>query len=249
VKILGLRKIGINILFRLFDNTVDIYVKEHLLFSLANSLEDPRREQFLNAQLRSPNQDIAMIAAYLLTSNNLKLAKSSVPVNTWASPILKSKRLLRNRVIGDRVGDIIKKRYGVSIPVSFSFRHILSRGQYKQIMLHLNMAEGSFATNRSLWVVQMDNINQIFLTLIYRKLCIPVPMGQEFGAIKSSSLGTSFPNLAAIFERCHDASRENPVPHAYSRLLGNFSRNIKVRRRDNLVRELKTAYQEFINKY
>jgi len=150
--------------------------------------------------------------------------------------------------MGDRVGDIIKKRFGVTLPVGFSFRKVLTKGQYKQALIHLNMAEGGFATNRSLWATQMDNFNQIVLSIVYKKLAIGVVRGNEFGSLSSTLLRTRFPNLAAVFERCHNARLANPVPYAYSRLLGTFSRDIKPRERDKLCKELQIGYQEFINK-
>ena len=122
------------------------------------------------------------------------------------------------------------------------------RYQYRQLLLHLNMAEGGFATNRSLWVTQMDNFNQIFLSVIYKKLGLNISRGNEFSSLSSTLLRRQFPNMSAVFERCHNARLINPVPHAYSRLLGTFSRDIKPRERDKLCKELKIAYQEFVIK-
>ena len=143
------------------------------------------------------------------------------------------------------MGEILTGRYGLTLPAGYSFRKIFNKYQYRQLLLHLNMAEGGFATNRSLWVTQMDNFNQIFLSVIYRKLGMTISRGDEFGSLSSILLRRQFPNMAAIFERCHNARLINPVPHPYSRLLGTFSRDIKPRERDKLCKELKIAYQEF----
>jgi hypothetical protein len=159
-----------------------------------------------------------------------------------------SKGLTKELVMGDRIGDIIKKMFKLTLPLGFSFSNVLNRGQYKQAIIHLNMAEGGFATNRSLWATQMDNFNQIILGIIYKKLNIHVPRGDEFGSLSSTSLKTKFPILAGVFNECHKVRSENLVPHAYSRLLGTYSRDITLRGRDKLCRQLKVAYEELVNK-
>lgn len=248
VKILGLRKIHTKALLQMVDRNNDVYLTEHLLFALCNSLPEINKQQVLNKFIRVQDPYIALTSAYLLTSNNLKLSGVVADINSWATPILTNKGLTKKRVMGDRIGDIIKERYGVTLPLGFSFRRVLTRGQYKQALLHLNMAEGGFATNRSLWATQMDNFNQIILTAVYKKLGMNVARGNEFGSLSSTLLKRRFPNIAAVFERCHNARLLNPVPHPYSRLLGTFSRDIKPKERDKLCKELKIAYQELIDK-
>ncbi len=248
VKILGLRRIHVKALLRMVDRGNDVYLTEHLLFALCNTLPEINKEQVLNKFIRAQDPYLALTSAYLLTSNNLKLGGVVAGINSWATPILTNKGLTKKRVMGDRVGDIIKERYGVTLPLGFSFRRVLARGQYKQALLHLNMAEGGFATNRSLWATQMDNFNQIILTVVYKKLGMNVARGNEFGSLSSTLLKRQFPNIAAVFDRCHNARLLNPVPHPYSRLLGTFSRDIMPRERDELCKELKIAYQEFIDK-
>ena len=248
VKILGIRKLYTNVLLRMAGQNNDIYLTEHLLLALSNSLTNLQKEQILNKSIRVQDPHIALTSAYLLTSNNLKLLGPAKSVNSWATPILMSKGLTKKRVMGDRVGDIIKKRFGLTLPLGFSFRNVLNRGQYKQAIIHLNMAEGGFATNRSLWATQMDNFNQLILGTIYIKLKMRVTRGNEFGSLRSTLLRTEYPILAPVFQVCHDARLANPVPHAYSILLGTYSRDIKPRERDKLRSQLKVAYEELINK-
>lgn len=247
-KILGLRKVYTKGLLQMLNDNNDTYLTEHLLFALSNSLSESQKQQTLNKSIRADDNHVALTAAFLLTFSNLKLSGNIKDVNSWATPILTNKGLTRKRVMGDRVGDIVKKRFDATLPVGSSFRNVLNRGQYRQALVHLNMAEGGFATNRSLWVTQMDNFNQIILSIVYRKLGIGVLRGSEFGSLSSNLLRAHFPNLAAVFERCHNARLANPVPHAYSRLLGTFPRDIKPGERDKLCKELKIAYGEFISK-
>lgn len=247
-KIIGSRKICTKILLRMLNNEDDVYMKEHLLFSLCNSLDDSAKGNLLDKFIRSSDPHLALTSAYLLTSNNLRLGGSVSGVHPWATPILVNKGLTKKRIIGDRIGEILQQRYKLNLPTGFSFRRVFNRRQYRQALLHLNMAEGGFATNRSLWVTQMDNFDQIILTVLYNKLVIPVTRGNEFGSLSSTILRNRFPSLVAAFQNCHDLRLSNPVPHPYSRLLGTYSRDIKPRERDDLMAELKVAYQELINK-
>lgn len=247
-KIIGLRKIYTNILFRMLDKEDDVYMEEHLLFALCNSLDDSAKGNLLNSFIRSSDSHLALTAAYLLTSNNLRLEGRALDVHPWATPILVNKGLIRRRIIGDRIGEILRHRYKLNLPTGFSFRRVFNRRQYRQALLHLNRAEGGFATNRSLWVTQMDNFDQIILMVLYKKLGISVAKGYEFGSLSSTLLRNQFPSLAAAFQKCHDLRSSNPITHPYSRVLLTYSRDIRPRERDKLTAELKAAYQELISK-
>ena len=248
VKIFGIKKIQIRTMIKTLIGEPDIYLQEHLLVALGNSLPNTQKEKIFNQYMMNVDSHLALVSAYLLTSGNLRLLKPVTSINAWATPILNSKNLINKKVLGDRIINIFKKRYSVKFSDGFSFRKILNRAQYKQSLLHLDMAEGSFATNRSLWVTQMDNFNQILLTVIFKEIGVSVVEGKEFGSLQSGLLRARFPTLSAMFERCHKARLSSPVPHPYSRLLGTFSRDIKPRERDLIIRGLKTAYQEFVNK-
>jgi len=249
VGILGLRGIEVRELQKLVNKTNDAYLTEYLLSALCNALSDTTtKQELLNKFVRAEEHDIALVSAFLLTANNLKLSGNIADINSWATPILVSKGLTKKRVVGDKIGEILRKRYGVTSPSSFSFRHVLNRNQYKQALLHLITAEGGFATNRSFWVTQMDNFNQILLFVTFRKIGISVTLDKVFGSLSSTTLRNRFPNVAAVFKKCHDFSRITPVPHAYARALGTFARDLKPKERDELCKELKIGYQEFVNK-
>jgi retron-type reverse transcriptase len=247
-KIIGSRQIYTKISLRMLDNEDDLYMKEHLLFALCNSLDDLSKGNLLNRFIRSSDPHLALTSAYLLTSNNMRLEGLVSNVHHWATPILVNRGLTKRRISGDRVGEILRHRYRLNLPAGFSFRRVFNRSQYKQALRQLNMAEGGFATNRSLWVTQMDNFDQIILIVLYKELGIPVPGGDEFGSLSSRTLKNRFPSVAAAFQKCHELRSSNPVPHAYSRLLGTYSRDIKPRERDDLTADLRSAYQELINK-
>lgn len=248
VKVLGLRQVLASDLLKIVARGDDVYVTENALVALCNTIPDVEKEVLLNTHVRSVNPHIAMTSAYLLTSSNLRLTGIVTDVNPWATPILRSGGLTRKRVMGDRIGEILKERYGLVLPSGYSFRRVLNKRQYKQALLHLNMAEGGFAVNRSLWATQMDNMNQILLFVAYRQLGLNISYPNVFASLSSTLLRGRFPSVAAVFQRCHDARLQNPVPHAYSRLLGAFSRDIKPSMRDRLCKELKVAYQEFVDK-
>ena len=128
----------------------DVFVREHLLVAIANTLVQADRETFLNEHLSDDEPHAAMTAAYLLTVDNLKVTSSPTSLNPWATPILTSRGLAKKRVLGDRVGSLLAQRYRLRMRPGFSFRTVFGSKRYKPALLQLNMAEGSFATNRSL---------------------------------------------------------------------------------------------------
>lgn len=247
-RVLGRRKVGTSTLRRMLTKANDVFLHEHLMVAIANSLAYEDRESFLNDHLSDDEPHAAMTAAYLLTVDNLKLTSSPTSLNPWATPILTSRGLAKKRVLGDRIGSLLAQRYGLRMPPGFSFRTVFGNKRYKPALLQLNMAEGSFAVNRSLWVTHMDNFNQLLLHVAYRKVGISILWGDEFGSLSSLALRTHFPTVAVVFQRCHDARLSNPVPHAYSKLLQTFPRDIRPREQQKLYKELKSAYQEFVGR-
>lgn len=99
VKILGLRNIYTNVLLQMVDQNNDVYLTEHLLLVLSNSLTNLQKQQILNKSIRVQDHHIALTSAYLLTGNNLKLLGPVTSVNSWATPILMSKGLTEKRVM------------------------------------------------------------------------------------------------------------------------------------------------------
>jgi len=248
-KILGLRKIHTMALQRIVSSSTDVYFIEHLLFALNNALPPSDKEKLFNEFVRVEDVDVALTSAYLLTSENLKLLGNAATLNAWATPVLTKYGLTRKRIMGDRIGDILKKRYDINLPPNFGFRKVFDRGQYKQALTHLDQAEGGFATQRAFWVTQMDNFNQILLFVTMKKLGVRVDMDGVFGSLSSNLLRNNFPSLAAVCDRCHDLRSSSFVAHAYSSRNKTFTGDLKVRQRDRLYKQLKIAYQEFINRY
>ncbi|MBA2084205.1 hypothetical protein DMTZ50_0006 [Dehalococcoides mccartyi] len=248
VKVLGTRKIHIKPMQRILTYTDDIYIKKQLLVTCCNSLKPIEKELLLNTYIKNENSSIALISAFLIASNNFKLTGNQQSINAWATPILKNAGLTKKRISGDRIGEILQKRYKIVLCPGFSFRNILRQKEYHQALIHLNMAEGNFVTNRSLWVTQMDCFNQILLWKVYKKVGLKVKIGNEFASISATVLTHNFSNIAAVFKDCHDLRSSNQVSHAFSKSLGTYSQDIKIIQREKLHKNLKIAYQEFVDK-
>jgi len=125
---------------------------------------------------------------------------------------------------------------------------MLRVAEYKQALLHLNQAEGAFATNRAFWVTQLDNFNQILLYAIFnRELHMRVGWPNVFSVFDSKILQRKYPNLSIFFKKCHKLRSSSFVAHAYSRDRSRFTTDLTIKARNKLRRELKIAYQELVD--
>jgi hypothetical protein len=248
VTILGARCLHKNRLLKLIARQEDTYVTEHLLLAHSNILPASALEQLLNQHIRLTDANVSMVAAYLLSRAGLRITGSMTDINPWATPILVRQGLTKKRIVGDRIGELLKARFRLTIPTTFSFRGVLTRQQYAHALRQLNNAEGNYATNRSLWVTYMDNFNQILLIKAYDRVGSTIQWTDVFGSIDSLALRRYFPSLAASFKSCHTLGRISPVPHAWSKTLGTFARDVKVKERGRVEASLRVGYQEFISK-
>ena len=94
----------------------------------------------------------------------------------------------------------------------------------------------------------MDNFNQMLLSRAYRRAGIAVHWTDIFGSIDSLTLRNRFPTVAVTFKNCHALRLISSVPHAYSKTLGTFARDVKIRERDRVQAGLRSGYQEYIRK-
>jgi len=249
VSILGVRHVQTKRLTKLIDQTQDAYVAEHLILAISSSALPPNAiKMCLNRQVRSPDANIAMVAAYFLSKSNLTVTENRNTINPWATPILKERRLINKRIVGDPICDILKARFRPIIPSDFSFRRVLAVDEYRAALTQLSSAEGYYFTNRSLWVTHIDNFNQMLLSKAYLRTGIAVNIDSVFGSIDSTVLRTTFPSVAVSFKECHAFRVICLVPHLWSRTLGTFSREIKIRERDKILASLRSGYQEFARK-
>jgi len=192
--------------------------------------------------------NIAITAAYLLTRGNLKLVGTRANINPVTTPVLLRYGLIKKKIVGDRLGEILKSRFGLTIPASLSFRKKLSQSEYKQGLLHLNHAEGAFDMQRSVWVVQMDCLNQIILYMVFnRKVHLKIDYGNVFASIDSKKLKAHFPTVVSAFKKLHKRRSSSFQAHAYSIEQKKFATDLKIKERNKLLKELKDAYQELVN--
>lgn len=250
IRVLCLRNIYVNRLQKLLFKKDELFLRERVLSSLNDNLSKTTKETILNTIIRGSNAELALIASYLLTRDEIKLWKSRKNINAWATPILAKFGLAKKQLIGDRIGEIIKKRYGVMLPASFNFRKMLKLSDYKQALLHLNQAEGAFDTQRAFWLVQMDNVNQLILyTIFNKKLHMPIAYPDVFGSIDSTRLKNMFPNLQLYFKDCHKKRSSSFISHAYSKEKNTYTTDLRIIDRNKQRNSLKKAYQELVNNY
>lgn len=250
VKILGLRRCQATCLCNMLSADIDVYLAEQLLVTLCDMLPTSKKEVLLNGHIRSTIPELALTSAYLLTRDSLKLSRRKPSIAPWATPILARFGFIKKKVIGDRIGEIIKKRYAVKLSPPFNFRKIFRVAEYKQALIILNSAEGSYDVRRVFWLVQMDCFNQLVLYRIFnKKLGMAISYVDVFGSLSSKKLKSNFPNLAKSFEDCHKRRSSSFVTHVYSKEKNRFTTDLKVKDRGKVRGNLKIAYQELVDNY
>jgi len=63
----------------------------------------------------------------LLARTGLKIIGDKADINSWATPILVKQGLTKKKIVGDRIGELLKARFKLTVPTTFSFRAILNR--------------------------------------------------------------------------------------------------------------------------
>lgn len=221
--------------------------------ALANSVHRSSESQLLEnikTGLAASQESVALCAAYLLSSEGLKLPSGYSPISPWASPILASEGIIPKTVSHDRIAEILRKKYKLTIPLSFDFRSVLGTVYYKRALGHLMEAERSYKTQRSRFVSQMDNFNQILLKALFKKYPshARIPWNRIWSSINYKPLNADCPIFAHAAKSCHRLRTSSPEPHPYSQTLGSFGREVTVGQRNRLVSQLKGAYREFVSK-
>ena len=206
------------------------------------------REEALRLGISSENKSVALTAAYLASSLGLALT-GLIAVSSWASPILSSEGIIPNRVRTDRIGEILAGKYRVKLPKGFDFRGLLGQHLYRPALARLLESEVSFVTQRSRYVSQVDNFNQILVKVLFRryKATGSILWRDVWASIDQRDLNRDFPTFANVAKRCHELRTSSPEPHPYSQTLGAFGREIRVGQRNRLVSNLRSAYQELVD--
>jgi hypothetical protein len=193
---------------------------------------------------------VALCTAYLLQSEGLSLPKEHSEVSTWASPILAAEGIIPKAIVKDRISEILRSRYKTIVPSGFDFRIILGSSYYKSAVRHQLEAQYSYKTQRSRYVCQMDNFNQILLKRLFKKYPkhANIPWKNVWATIDYKDLNVDFPTFTNVAKLCHKVRTSCPEPHPYSQTLSAFGREVTERERNRLISQLRSAYQEFVNK-
>lgn len=241
------RKHMVNVL----RNGSPFYLQREILISLATFSGKMDRIEILRSAAANPIPSVSLCAAYLISSEGIRLTFDGEHVAPWASPILASEGIVPGPIHQDRVGEILKSRYRVKVPEGLDLRDILGKHYYRRALKHLLEAEASFKTQRSRFVCQMDNFNQILVKVVLKRYPGQKnkPWDQVWGSIQHSGLISDFPTFAKVAHECHRLRTSTPEPHPYSQTLRAFAREVKVGRRNRLVSQLRAGYQEFVRRF
>ena len=234
---------------RLIANGWPFYLQRETLASLVQAPSNPQMMESIKAGISSPQESVALCAAYLLSSQGLRLPAGHTPISPWASTILASEGIIPNTTNHDKIADILRRKYKLTIRPGFDFRNVLGNVYYKRALGHLMEAERSYKTQRSRFVCQMDNFNQILLKVLFKKYPshAKIPWEKIWGAIDYKPLNADFPTFTRMAKWCHSLRTSCPEPHPYSQTLGAFGREVTVWQRNQVVSRIKISYKEFVS--
>ena len=226
------------------------FLQRETVVSLVGVGDQEEKEHVLRRSLSASRDSVALCAAYIMSSEGLALAPHK-EVSAWASAILSSEGRIPKPIRSDRIADILGTRYRIPSRLGFDFRTALGQRYYRRALGHLLEAESSFRTQRSRYVLQMDNFNQILVKVLFKRYPGQAHMRWEnvWGAISHQGLNRDFPTFANVASNCHKLRTSSPEPHPYSQTLGAFGREVKVGQRDRLVAQLRAGYREFVTRF
>ena len=229
----------------------NFYFRRETLANLAEGLPQNEKAKTLTVGLSVDSDAVALCAAYLMRSEGMMPSPGTTRISTWASPILATDKIIPNPIRRDRIGEILKARYKTPTRDGFDFRSVLGSSYYRRALAHLLEAERSFKTQRSRYVCQMDNFNQILVKVLFRRYPgqKKKPWDQIWSSISHAGLTRDFPTFSQIAKLCHELRTSCPEPHPYSQTLGAFGREVTVGQRNRFEARLRSGYQEFVRRY
>ena len=228
------------------ENGSSIYLHRETMVSVIDLADGEEKLETLQRAVTSSRSSVALCAAYLVSNEGLVLSADG-EVSPWAGAILSSEGIIPKPTRRDRIADILRQHYKTPGKLGFDFRHALGQRSYRRALRHLMEAELSFRTQRSRYVLHMDNFNQILVKALFRRYGkARMPWENVWGSIDHKGLNGDFPTFTTVAKLCHNLRTSSPEPHPYSQTLGAFGREVKVGQRNRLVGQLKAGYRDYV---
>ena len=207
----------------------DWWVKKCAMRELSDSLFGaPTYADFINRCMRTPEAEVARIAASRLLQDRVRLTNPYGNVETTAKQMLKASKVIRavgqpvsriNEILGYIIG---RKETAYDWKKFFGSDH--RHAELMMIFLKRNRE-----SNIDAFLVQLDSFCDFLNAEIYRRLK-PGKNCPNFGhAIKDAALTGVLPDTMACFAKLHGLRLESATAHPKTKKTGKPTRRLKHR--------------------
>jgi retron-type reverse transcriptase len=145
------------------------------------------------------------------------------------------------------IAKILNEIFKVNIPIGLDFRTLFAP-DYDQAVTHIRRAVRYHDTDPVAFVTSIDNFNQVAaikVSEIIDGLYIP---RDSYGNILHA-MNARHSIISTHFLNCHELRSQSQGPHAWATSLGTWSQDISHRQKENLIQNLRAAYQQLIDVY
>ena len=207
----------------------DWWVKKCAMRELSDSLYGaPTYADFINRSMRTPEAEVARIAASRLLQDGVRLTNPYGNVETTAKQMLKASKVIR--AVGQpasRINEILGYTIGRKVTAYNWKRFFASNHRHaERMMIFLKRNRES---NIDAFLVQLDSYCDFLNAEIYRRLK-PGKIYPRFGhAIKDTTLTGMLPDTMACFVKLHDLRLESATAHPKTKKTGKSTRRLKHR--------------------
>jgi len=187
---------------------------------------DPSYENLLNAAICDGSSEVAMAAAYMLVSSNLRVTARSKDLHPTAAKVLKASGMVKRTRGWCGVSATLDRMIGPCSEVSWKKFFGPDYGKAERQVIRCRALAG---TNITAWVNAMDVFNDWFLIALYRldpRLGKYNPGGVG-SVMESKKLTKKYPAVQALVYAIHQRRYESFLSHAKIRSTGKPTRAIK----------------------
>jgi retron-type reverse transcriptase len=139
----------------------------------------------------------------------------------------------------------LRKEYDVEISEKLDFKQIFD--DYVGTVDDFRKAFPYYYTDPSLYIGFINSFNHRISILLKKYLKLTIP-NEEYGNIlKSQEFNNNVPQVSLYFTMCNDLRNQTSGFHPFASALGTWSQPISHKKKKEVHKGLKLAYQEFVN--
>jgi hypothetical protein len=230
-----------------YKNEPSNIIKASMLVAAAFSANtDDQRAMVIRTGMKDRNGQVKATAIWLyleFRNCGIKLEEISPDMGVHRNMIPEYSEELR--ITPCYIDKVLSETFDLQKPDGVDYRKIFEP-DYEQARSHLLRAMRYHDTDPVTFITSIDNFNQIIAIVISEKVDAKKIPRDDYSNIVNSMLAKHIV-IASVFINCHELRSKSRGPHAWATSLGNWSIEVDHRKKNEIVKKLKIAYQEFIN--